>query len=87
MVVGTLLSFLIMSLYLTDSLKMCDMYICTCNRNESVNKQIQIQLPTGVSRHTMMSRHTVCRQILKYWLFITVLLHKIPQIVIFNYVR
>ncbi len=26
-----------------DSLKMCYMYISTCNRNESVNKQIQIQ--------------------------------------------
>ncbi len=31
-----------------DSLKMCYMYICTCNRNESVNKQIQIQNTTGL---------------------------------------
>ncbi len=32
------------SFIVPDSLKMCYMFICTWNRNESVNKQIQIQI-------------------------------------------
>jgi hypothetical protein len=45
-VVGTLLSFL-NYVIVPDSLKMCYMYICTGNQNESVNKQIQIQLTSS----------------------------------------